>query len=215
MKTISAPVLVALMTTAMGFVAVAPAYAQAEPAPAADPAAPGGAPAAPSPAAPATPAEAAPLAKTVGEMSSRHSGPSGFLTLDRGPEAVELALVRLSYALELTAEQQPLFDAFETAAIQAATDYAATMDAQPDDGTQPDPSTWLDTQIAVQSARLNALQSIAPSATALFESLSETQLGLLTPQRPDRPNLGNNGNRPGFGHPAQHPGMGNGPMPRG
>lgn len=194
--------IVALMTATIGFSAIAPSFAQD--------------------AAPAAPAaqEQNFRQHNQGPRDGGRMGGGDFLSVERGVEAIEIAFVRLSHNLELTAEQQPLFDAFKTAALAAATDFAAATEglrpAAPVEGempTPPDMTTRLDNGITLQAARLAALEAIQPSATAFFESLTEEQTAAMTPQRPGR-----DGGMPG-GHgqdgergPGKHGGHHGGPQ---
>ena len=88
MKTITTTAIVALMTATLGLTAIAPSYAQD-----------------------AAPAQAQTQQQPGPGFGFRHDtngGPRQFfggdlLGFDRGVEAVEIALVRLSHAIELTA----------------------------------------------------------------------------------------------------------------
>lgn len=172
MKTISKTAVVALLTATLGLGAIAPTFAQ----------------------------ETAPAAQSQDNFRQhnqgpRNGGPMGggdFLGVERGAEAIEIALVRLSHRLELTAEQQPLFDALKTAALSAATDFATateglrpTPPAEGETPVAPNLATRLDNGIALQKARLAALEAIQPAAKAFFDSLTEEQTASLTPQRPE------------------------------
>lgn len=176
MKTISKTALVALMTATIGLGAIAPSFAQQA-------------------------AAAAPAEQTQRDNFRQHNqgprngGPMGggdFLGVERGAEAIEIALVRLSHRLELTDAQQPLFDALKTAALSAATDFAtATEGLRPTPPVEgeapaaPDFTTRLDNAITIQAARLAALEAMQPAATAFFDSLTADQVASLTPQRPE------------------------------
>jgi hypothetical protein len=193
MKTITTTAIVALMTATIGLSAIVPTFAQT-----------------------AAPAQAqAQSGPGLGFRNHDMGGPRGgrggdMLNVERGVEAVEIALVRLSHSLELTAEQQPLFDALKTAALSAATDFdAATEGLRPvapaAGGTAavPDMAERLGHRIAMQTAHLAALEAVQPAAIAFFDSLTDEQNAQLTPQRPDR------GGMPGFGkggprHDQQH-----------
>ena len=109
------------------------------------------------------------------------------------PDAVEISLVRLTQRIDLTPEQQPLFDAFKTAAMAAAEEFSGVLDsvrpAAPVAGeapAHPDMSEMLSNRIAVATAQLAALEAVQPSATAFFDSLTDEQQAQLTPQRGDR-----------------------------
>lgn len=198
MKTISKPAIVALLTAALGLTSLAPSFAQE--------------------AAPAAPA-AADVQKPGHDhnrfqrpeqfpgfqrhMEIRHGG--SFLNFERGAEAAEIGLVRLSHRVELTAEQQPLFDAMKTAILAAADDFAsAAQAARPTaDAAKPDIAARLDARIAITSANLTALEAIKPSVTAFFDSLTPEQQAALAPERGERPNWG----RPGQDGP-RHSGPG-------
>lgn len=180
MKTISkAPIvktaIVALMTATIGFATIAPTFAQDAAAPA--------------------------QAEQQNNFRQHHQGPRGdgprgggdVLSFERGADAVEIALLRLSQRVELTTEQQPLFDAFKAEALSAATGFATAIEglhptppAEGETPAMPNLAERLDISITVQAARLAALEAVQPSATAFFDSLTTDQLASLTPQRPDR-----------------------------
>ena len=130
---------------------------------------------------------------------------------DRGAKGIEVMLVRLSHRLQLTDQQQPLFDTLKAEALTAQQDFAAACTAARGDvapttgnkGTaaQPSPSTSTDSdapgnpdlvarlrmQLAIESARVEALQSVLPSLQAFYDSLTDTQKSSLMPQRQGRP----------------------------
>ncbi|SFC88277.1 Spy/CpxP family protein refolding chaperone [Devosia psychrophila] len=183
MKTISKTVLVAMMTATIGLSAIAPTFAQQAAAPAAQ-------------------------SEQQNNFRQHKQGPRGdgpmggnVLGFERGADAMEVALVRLSQRVELTAEQQPLFDTFKTKAMAAAIKFeTATEGLRPTPPVEgetpaaPNLAERLDNDIAIQTARLDALKSVQPAAKAFFASLSADQLASLTPQRPDR-----DGGMPGGG----------------
>lgn len=209
MKTITTTAIVALMTATLGLTAIAPTYAQETQAPAAP-----------------APAQEQVQGKGPGLNFRHHNqGPrqdgGGFrdlLGFERGTEAVEIALVRLSHAVELTAEQQPLFDTFKTDALAAAETFSTAVEglrpAAPEAGQtveRPDFSQRLENRIAIETARLAALQAIQPAATAFFDSLTDAQKADLTPQRPDWHGGGPRHQGPGpMGGPADAPAPANG-----
>jgi hypothetical protein len=189
MKTITTTAIVALMTATTGLSAIAPAYAQDAKAPAQ-------------------------------EQTLRHGGPGfhlrqddrsgfgggGLVTLLGGSdssEAVEIALVRLSHAIDMTAEQQALFDTLKTDALAAAETFSsavAGLRPAPAEGQvaeRPEFSAMLENRIAYETAHLAALEAMQPSLTAFFDSLTDAQKASLTPQRPDRDGM------PGFGQHGQ------------
>ncbi|GLQ08647.1 hypothetical protein GCM10007913_05790 [Devosia yakushimensis] len=182
MKTLSRTAIVALVTAALGLTSVAPSFAQQTPAPLAAEAQkdnpghnrfqrpgqfPGFGPR---------------------HMEIRNGG--GFLNFERGAEAAEIGLVRLSHRIELTAEQQPLFDAMKSSILAAAENFeTAAKAARPAEGAErPDVTARLDTRIAVVTAQLSALEAVKPSVTAFFDSLTDEQRQALAPERGERPN---------------------------
>jgi hypothetical protein len=198
MKTITTTAIVALMTATIGLTAIAPTFAQ----------------------------DAAPTQVQAENGPGFHlrrdnqgPGPMGgqrggdFLNFARGAEAIEIALVHLSHRIELTAEQQALFDTLKTTALSAAADFETATDGlRPQRGpaegetataTAPDMSERLENRIAIETAHLAALEAVQPAAVAFFDSLTEEQKAQLVPQRPDRDGM------PGFGKggPRHHQGQ--------
>ncbi|UJW86800.1 Spy/CpxP family protein refolding chaperone [Devosia sp. SL43] len=204
MKTITKTAIVALMTAAVGFTAIAPTFAQD-----------------------ATPAP-------TQEQAFRQGGPGSHLRQDRngpgrggfleffGPgtstEAIEIALVRLSHAIELTTEQQALFDTLKIDALAAAETFSTAVEGlrpTPVEGQtaeRPEFSEMFENRIALETAHLAALEAVQPSLTAFFDSLTDEQKAELLPQRPNR----NGGQHQGqmhkgpMGTPAQAPAPNNG-----
>jgi len=203
--------IVALMTAAVGLSAIVPSYAQD--------AAPPTPPAAEESTAPGHGPMAGPR-----HDGQRQGGPRGLGSLigfERGAEAVEIALVRLSHAVDMTAEQQALFDTLKTDAMAAADSFSSAIEAlRPADGTQPqafDIATGLDTRISIQTAQLEALKAVQPSLTAFFASLTDAQKAELAPARGrgEQGRMGEHGGRGEHGHGdhrGQHDGRGAGPM---
>jgi hypothetical protein len=187
MKTITTTAIVALMTATIGLSAIAPTFAQ----------------------------DAAPTQVQAENGPGFHlrrdnqgPGPMGgqrggdFLNFARGGEAIEIALVRLSHRIELTAEQQALFDTFKTTALSAAAEFASTTEGETAVATAPDMSERLENRIAIEKAHLAALEAVQPAATAFFDSLTDEQKAQLTPERPEH------GGMPGGkGGPRHHQGQ--------
>jgi hypothetical protein len=131
-----------------------------------------------------------------------------------GAERTELGFVRLSYRLDLTAEQQTLFDDLRTAALTAQTQYAdqcaapgagdATAEtAQP---TPPTPVERLSAQIDNDTVRLDLMKGLLPKLEALYNSLTDAQKATLQPQRGADNGTGfrhRHGNMPGMPMPGQ------------
>tara|TARA_R110002124_G_scaffold36451_19_gene117516 strand:+ start:187 stop:897 length:711 start_codon:yes stop_codon:yes gene_type:complete len=196
MKTFQTSAVVALMTAAIGLSAIAPSYAQdATP-----------------PAPPATRPMPAPGVDPMGNMrphdgpgqaGPRQNGPrgmAGFIGFERGAEAVEIALVRLSHAIDMTAEQQALYDTLKTDTLAAAEKFSAAVEglrpAAPAEGQTAqrfDISKGLETRIALETAHLDALKAVQPSVTAFFDSLTDEQKAELTAARAERGPMGKRG----------------------
>jgi hypothetical protein len=203
MKTITTTAIVALMTAAIGLTAIAPTYAQ----------------------------DAAPT--PTQEQAFRHGGPGLHLQNDHGPgrggfldffgrggstEAVEIALVRLSHAVEMTPEQQALFETLKTDAMAAAETFSASVEglrpaavAEGQTAERPEFSEMLENRIAFETAHLAALEAVQPSLTAFFDSLTDEQKADLMPQGRDRNGGPGMFGKGGMGHQGQHQ-QGSGPM---
>lgn len=180
MKTISTAAILALVTATLGFSAAAPAFAQDAAAPAA------------------------------GQLKSGHNDDRGFrpggngpreglghgdiLGFERGAEAIEVAIVRLSHRLELTDAQQALLETLKTDALAAADTFSAATEGlrpvRPASGEtteRPDAAARLENRIALETARLAALESVQPAFVAFFDSLSDEQKASFMPERGNRP----------------------------
>ena len=168
MKPVSSKAIAALLTATLGLSAIAPAMAQQAPtAPTAQPDQAGFRP---------------------GQHGPRHAGGNDLLNFDRGAEAVEVALVRLGHRLDLTEAQRALLDTLKTDALAAAETLEAAASAlrpaaEGETPASPSLSERLETRIALDTARLDALKSVQPALTAFFDSLTEEQKAGLMPQR--------------------------------
>lgn len=202
MNSISTKAIAAVLLTAVGLSATASAVAQSVPA---------------SPEVSTTQKEDVTqdrLWRHDGGEQRRPGGEGGFLDFARGSEAVEVALVRLSHRLDLTAEQQGLLETLKTDALATAEDFAtATEGLRPQEPVEgeapamPDMSTRFANRIAFEKAQLAALEAVQPSVTAFFDSLTDEQMARLQPQPGEHggPRGGmhkggqEGGPRPGFG----------------
>jgi hypothetical protein len=194
MKTISTTAILALMTASIGLGAMAPALAQDA-----------------TPAAPAAQTQPADPAAS-GERGFRN-GPGmrqggGLFDFRGGAEAIEIAIVRLSHAIELTDEQAVLLETLKSDALAAAAAFEAateglrpTPPAEGETAAVPDISERFDNRIAIETAHLAALEAVQPAFTAFFDSLTDEQKADLMPERGER--MGKH--QGGFG---QHGGMG-------
>ncbi|CAN7666572.1 Spy/CpxP family protein refolding chaperone [Devosia sp. LjRoot16] len=166
-----------LVTTAlaaiMGLTALAPgAYAQS------------------APAAPDAPAVTQPDAKGPGPQGEhrgergQRGGIAGLICSTDGATQLETRLADIATKLALTAEQQPLFEAYRTATLTAQTSFAescATLQPATAPTTPPDALTVLKDRQARQTAELDALNAVLPSFEALYNSLTDAQKAALMP----------------------------------
>jgi hypothetical protein len=116
----------------------------------------------------------------------RGAGVLGLICSESGAEALEVALVRLSHRLDLTAEQQPLFDAFKTNALTTQTSFADECTAALPDrtaDTRPDLLERLKSGLVIEEARLTAMNAILPDFEAFYGSLTDAQKSSLMPPR--------------------------------
>jgi hypothetical protein len=169
-----------LQTTAlaavMGLTALAPAYAQSAPA---------------TPDAPAVtqPDDKGGMRPGKGDRPGEHKrgergGIAGLICSTDGAAQLETRLADIAAKLALTAEQQPLFDAYRTAALTAQTSFAeacATLQPAAAPTTPPDAVTTLKDRQAHETAELDALNAVLPSFEALYHSLTDAQKAELIP----------------------------------
>lgn len=104
---------------------------------------------------------------------------------ERGADRLEHMLLSLSQRLDPTAEQQQLFDDFRAAALTAQTSFAdSCAELRPDDGdaaAATDLVERLRQRIAVDDARLTAMNEVLPALEALYAGLTDEQKALLEP----------------------------------
>ena len=140
--------------------------------------------------------------RQIHRMVNREAGPGrgvgGVLNLicsDKGAEAIEIAFVRWSHALELTAEQKPLFDALRTKTLTTQTSFADTCKAAMPARTanaKPDLLETLKARLAIEEAKLTAMNEILPDFETFYASLTDQQKADLMPR-----GFGMHGNGPG------------------
>ncbi|MDR3472457.1 MAG: Spy/CpxP family protein refolding chaperone [Devosia sp.] len=194
MKYLTTTALAALLAGSLGAVALAPAAFAEGPA----------APAATLPAVPAPAEEMAaagngpggfgpPMGGMMGRFGMRDDagGPQAlraglldFVCGDRGAEALEIAFVRINYAVKPTTDQAPLLDALKTTALADQKKVADTCQTalQDNAGT----STMLDrlqTRLTLDNARVAALTDVLPKFKAFYDSLTADQKAKLEPRQ--------------------------------
>ena len=151
-----------------------------------------------------------------GDGPGHGAGILGLVCSDRGAEALEIAFVRWSHRLELTAEQQTLFDTFKTNALTTQTSFADECQAAMPDrtaDTKPDLLEGLKARLAVEEAKLTAMNAILPDFEAFYSSLTDEQKASLQPGDRDGRGFGDRMGR-GFGDDRNGPGRSlRGPSP--
>lgn len=198
MNAIPTKTILAIMATAIGLGAVAPAMAQSTP-----------------------PAPEAAIAQDA-DASAGHAfrpqgggprGPGGFFDFGRGGEGIEVALVQLSHRIELTEAQKALLETLKTSALAAAEDFATATEglrpkpaAEGEQAALPNMSERLENRIAMEKAQLAALEAVQPAAVAFFDSLTDEQKAQLAPQRGEHE--GGPRGQHGGGHPQGPRGFG-------
>jgi len=123
-------------------------------------------------------------------MMPHHAmGPGALLLLacsPQGAEALDGALLHLSYRLALTADQKPLFQTFHDKAMADESTFSdackSNAPTTADNGAKPDFLTRFKDRLAIDQARLTALNDVLPSFEALYASLSDTQKASLLPR---------------------------------
>lgn len=169
-----------LVTTAlaavMGLSALAPAaYAQSAPA----------TPDAPAVTQPDDSARPGPKDDRPGDHKrAERGGIAGLICSTDGAAQLETRLADIATKLALTAEQQPLFDAYRSAALTAQTSFAeacASLQPAAAPTTPPDAVSVLQARQARQTAELDALNAVLPSFEALYNSLTDAQKAVLQP----------------------------------
>jgi hypothetical protein len=128
-------------------------------------------------------------------MGKLGAGPAGgLLTLacsPKGAEALDIAFVRLSYRLGLTADQQKLFDTLRTDALTAQTKFADDCKAEMPGKTAannqaPDFLERMKGRLSLEQSRLDAMTKLMPDVEALYASLTPAQKAKLEPAMPGR-----------------------------
>ena len=127
--------------------------------------------------------------KGMGPMGrGMRNGPFPMLALacsDKGPAMLDKMFDRTDKRLELSTDQQKLFDAFKAKALTAATDFSdACRAARPDRSAEkrPDLLARLKSGLAIDQARLTAMNSALPEFEAFYNSLTDQQKHDLLPR---------------------------------
>jgi hypothetical protein len=118
-----------------------------------------------------------------GKHGGGRGGFAGLICSTDGATQLQTRLDALATRLTLTATQQPLFDAYRSAALAAQTSFAdACATVQPAaSAAKPDMLKAMQDRLTTQKAEVAAMDSVLPSFEAFFNSLTDAQKALLTP----------------------------------
>jgi hypothetical protein len=141
-------------------------------------------------------------------------GPGGLLALvcsKDGADRTEHMLLTIAQRTDLTDQQQPLYDAFKSAALDAQADFAtACADARPvaqDASAKPDLAARLKTRLDIEKAHVAAMTSVLPAFESFYNSLSDEQKAAIEPRhRLKARMLDEPGRRHGPGMEQERPG---------
>ncbi len=193
--------LVAIMTAALGLSAIAPATAQQS-----NPNPPAGQTA-------GNDHGQRPFHRDRNGPGRDGGGLGGLLRFEGGAEAIEIGFIRVSHAVDLTAEQTGLLEALKTSALSAQAEFASVLEASrpaPDATTKPELSEMVAMRITMETAHAKALSAVLPSLDAFMDSLSVEQKAQLAELR-GGPMGKHDGNGPNHHHGRNNqPGNGNG-----
>ena len=147
-----------------------------------------------------------------GEMRGGAGQILALVCSDKGADRLEHMLLGIEQRTDPTADQQPLYDTFKTAAIDAQTEFAATCETAriaPEDAGDADLVDRLQSGVALQQAHLDAMSTVLPTFEAFYDSLSDEQKAALEPRRGrgDGQRHGEQRHGEGFGKHRGGPGM--------
>lgn len=105
---------------------------------------------------------------------------------ERAPERLERRLDRMAGKLELSKDQEKLFEDFRTSALTAQTDFADQCDTIRPGRTagseRPDLIQRLEQRLKFDEARLAAMSELLPQFKSFYESLTDQQKRELAPR---------------------------------
>lgn len=139
----------------------------------------------------------------MGGMRGEFMGP---VCAEDGARHLEHAFLRMAHRIDMTAAQETLFEALRAGALTAQTGFADDCEAARPGRTAEGRADVVDrfkAEIAIESARIEALRAILPDLEAFFASLTDAQ----------KAELGAHGgwhHRDGFHHGAVRTPDGNG-----
>lgn len=124
-------------------------------------------------------------------------------------DRMDRRLDRIAERLELTEEQQALYETFRTSALSAQTaftDSCATL-RPANNGKPADPIAALELRLKIDEARVASFAAVLPDLRAFYDSLTDTQKSGFMPQRMARGEDGKGFAKPGSGR-HEHRGAG-------
>ena len=116
-------------------------------------------------------------------------------------DRMDRRLDRITDRLELTADQEALYETFRTSALAAQTAFADTCATlRPASAEQPaDPIAAIETRLKIDEARVASLAAVLPDLRAFYDSLTDEQKAGFMPQRMARGQEGQGYGKPGSG----------------
>src|SRR6202008_3782536 len=113
----------------------------------------------------------------------------------KGADVLQRLLDRTAQRLSLTTDQQKLYDTFRAQALPTETRFATQCQAARPDRSKgrPDLIARFQSRLAIDQARITALNAVLPDFQALFDSLSADQKAHLGPM------MGTGGRNGGWG----------------
>ena len=124
-------------------------------------------------------------------------------------DRMDQRLDRIADRLELTAEQQALYETFRTSALAAQTAFADTCATlRPASAEQPaDPIAAIEMRLKIDEARIASLAAVLPNLRAFYDSLNDEQKAGFMPQHMARGQDGQGFGQGDFGrHDPRGPG---------
>ncbi len=125
---------------------------------------------------------------------------------DRAADRLERRLNRVANKLDLSKDQNKLFEDFRTSALTAQTTFADQCDtirpgATASKNQRPDLIQRLEQRLKFDEARLTAMSDLLPQFKSFYESLSDQQKRAFAPRAPMQGKMQHPG-KPGPQHPS-------------
>jgi hypothetical protein len=135
-------------------------------------------------------------------------GVMGLVCSQRGAERLDRMFGALSNRARLTDAQRPAFDELRSTALAAQTEFAdaclEARDAIRAGGSRPDPVKGLQTRLAIDSARVEAMNQVLPKFEAFYNALTDEQKSALQPRRQRGFDFHRDRRNPGRMHPMNN-----------